>query len=283
MFIARRWSDNDRCVGPLTYARDGKGYRPLAVILASGDDEYPGSSLRLSGFGHTVILALPHWFPPPYREKVPAKSWDAATRERLGRDWYWAIDRREYGFTLVEGHLNISLGRQSNDSSTEQRWGCFLPWTEWRHVRHSFYGLQGEHVATLPDTGKSYLGDEGRWERERAIKDATPTVSFDFEDFDGEQITATAKIEEREWRFGAGWFKWLSLFRRPKVRRSLDLRFSAEVGKRKGSWKGGTLGHGIEMLPGELHEAAFRRYCRENQLTFLHAVRATLDPPADPA
>src|SRR3546814_11660054 len=68
------------------------------------------------------------------------------------------------------------------DSSTEQRWGCFLPWTQWRHVRRSFYGLHGEHVATLPNTGKSYLGDRGRRDRERAIEDATPTASFEFDD-----------------------------------------------------------------------------------------------------
>lgn len=269
MSIARRWSDNDRCFGPLTYAQDTSSYRPLAAVLSSRDDEYPGASLRFSGFGHTIILTLPDWLPRPYREKVKPKSWDAATIERLGRDWYWHIDRRQYGFTLCNGHLSIPLGRQSNDSSTEQRWGCFLPWTQWRHVRHSFYGLQGEHVATLPDTGKSYLGDKGRWERERAIADATPTVSFAFEDFDGEQITATTKIEEREWQFGTGWFKWLSLFRRPKVSRSLDLSFSSEVGKRKGSWKGGTVGHSTEMLFGELHEAAFRRYCGQNELMFV--------------
>ena len=27
--------------------------------------------------------------------------------------------------------------------------------------------------------------------------------------------------------------------------------------------KGGTVGHSIDMLPGELHEAAFRRYCEK--------------------
>jgi hypothetical protein len=56
---------------------------------------------------------------------------------------------------------------------------------------------------------------------------------------------------------------------RNTVRRSLDLQFSAEVGKRKGSWKGGTIGHSIDMMPGELHEAAFRRYCAQQGLTFV--------------
>lgn len=272
-----RWGDNDRYFGPFTYSKDDRNYRPLAVVLASGCEEYPGASFRVSGFGRTLILALPQWVLRPYREKHRA-NWDAETVARLGRDWYWTIDRRELGFSVFDGHLSVEFGRQSMDSSTERRWGCFLPWTQWRHVRRSFYGVQGEHVATLPDTGKSYLGDPGRWRREQVIADATPTVSFEFDDFDGERIVATTKIEEWEWHFGEGWFKWLSLFTAPRVNRTLDLRFSAEVGKRKGSWKGGTIGHGIEMLPGELHEAAFRRYCQQEGLAL---VRYLEDPKAN--
>ncbi|PWJ88412.1 hypothetical protein C8D77_111135 [Mesorhizobium loti] len=268
----RRWSDHDHYFGPFTYAHEKRGhYRPLAIVLGSGDDEYPGCDLRLSGFGHTLILALPQVL-KPWRRKVTAKFWDAETIERLGRDWYWDTHEREYGFTYSEGHLSVMLGRQTNDSSTEQRWGKFLPWTQWRHVRKSFYGINGEHVATMPDTGKSYTLDSGRWERERAIEKATPTVSFAFDDFDDERLTVTTMIEEWEWKFGTGWFKWLSLFRKPKIRRSLDLQFSGETGERKGSWKGGTTGHSIDMLPGELHGAAFRRYCREHKMTFVGIV-----------
>lgn len=271
--IRRRWSDNDHYFGPFTYARDSRGYRPFAIVLASGEEEYPGASLRFSGFGHTLILALPGWVLHPYRQKVEAKTWDDATVERLGRNWYWHIDRREYGFSLSGGFLDVSFGRQTDDSSTEQRWGYFLPWKEWRHVRHSFYDLKGEHIATLPNTGEAYLGNPGRWEREREIADATPTLSFEFNDFDGEHITASTKIEEREWHRGTGWFKWLSWFCPAKISRSLDLRFSAEVGRRKGTWKGGTVGHSIDMLPGELHEAAFKRYCDQNDLAFQRIVR----------
>lgn len=265
--MRRRWGDNDHHFGPFTYARDGH-YRPLAIVLQSGCDEYPGASFRLSGFGHTVICAVPTWLIRPYREKVYPKSWDKATIERLGRDWYWAIDERSFGFNISDGFMQIYRGRHTMDSRTDRTKGYFLPWTQWRHVRHSFYGLNGEHVATIPDTGKPYVGDPGRWDRERKIKDATPTVAFAFDDFDGERLTATTKIEEREWLLGTGWFKWLSLFRKSKVSRSLDIWFSGETGKRKGSWKGGTIGTGIEMLPGELHESAFRRYCAENNMTF---------------
>lgn len=262
----RRWSDNDRYFGPFTYAREGGSYRHLGMVLGSGDgDEHPGCSLRLSGFGHTLITALPPVI-KPWRRRVEASSWDAATVQRMGRNWYWDKHVREYGFSCAEGFLNIKFGRQTHDSSTEQRWGYFLPWTQWRFVRHSLFGLNGEHVWTDP-TVKA--GGRYDFDALHAATEACPSRTFAFTDFDGEQLTARTFIEEREWLFGDRAFKWLSLFCKPKIRRSLDIRFSDETGRRKGSWKGGTMGTGIDMLPGELHESAFCRYCAENEMTFV--------------
>jgi hypothetical protein len=107
------------------------------------------------------------------------------------------------------------------------------------------------------------------WEERKAIEDGCPSLTLAFTDFDGERLTARTRIEEREWRLGTGWFKWLSVFRKPMIKRSLDIRFSGETGREKGSWKGGTIGHGIEMLPGELHASAFRRYCDGHGMTFI--------------
>lgn len=260
----RRWSDHDKNFGPFTYARCEKNYSPLAILLRSGDnDEYPGCSLRFSGFGHTVITSLPAIL-KPWQEKVIA-HWDDATVARLGRDWYWNADEREYGFSCDEGFLQVFLGRQSHDSSTEQRWGCFLPWTQWRHVRHSMYDLKGNHFWTEPKRVKGQRNDMESWYE---AKESCPSRTFCFTDFDGEFLQVKTRIEERQWEFGTGWFTWLSWFRKPKIIRSLDLEFSGETGKRKGSWKGGTLGHSIEMLPGELHIDAFIRYCEQHDMTY---------------
>lgn len=268
----RRWGDNDIHFGPFTFSFRER-WRHLAVLLASEEQEYPGASLRLSAFGNTVIVSVPRWLVRPHREKTFAR-WDAATVEFMGRDWYWTVDQRVYGFVLSEGHLSVKLGRQTHDSSTTQDWGCFLPWTQWRHVRRSIYDLHGKHFWTEP---KRTMGaDIETWNREyesaKYAEDTCPSLTFAFSDFDGEKLTATTRIEEREWRLGEGWFKWLSLFRRAKIVRSLDIRFSGETGPRKGSWKGGTVGHAINMLPSELHESAFRRYCAENKMTFLTTI-----------
>jgi|HubBroStandDraft_1064217.scaffolds.fasta_scaffold12487_10 hypothetical protein len=251
-----RWSDNDRNFGPFTFSWTGrKGYRPLAVILkswGSGDDG--PASLRLSLILFTFIVRLPPIL-YPQRHKVYPASWDSATVARLGRDWYWDVKVREYGFSYSDGFFQLHYGICPGDSSLDQMWSKFLPWTQWRHVRHSFYGLNGELFWTIPEGMK--------WDESRKIEAACPTVAFTFKDFDDQELIATTKIEEREWHFGTGWFKWLSWFVPAKIRRSLDLEFSGETGPEKGSWKGGTVGTGIEMLPGELHESAFRRYCAQ--------------------
>lgn len=259
-----KWSDNDKYLGPFTLSRNGS-YRHTGIILGSGDgDEYAGCRIRISLFGWTLISALPPII-KPWRRWVDTSRYDWSSPN----GGYWDTGAREYGFTLSDGHLSVALGRVTMDSATEQRWGCFLPWTQWRHVRRSHYGLTGKHLWTEPEC-RAFDGDA--WAVLDAARNAVPAAVFAFKDFDGEELTARTTIEEREWQFGVGWFKWLSLFRKPKISRDLEIAFSGETGKRKGSWKGGTIGHSITMLPGELHESAFRRYCAEHDMTFVAAV-----------
>lgn len=277
MSKAIRWSDDDRYFGPFTYAREGRGYRPIALVLGSGrgEDEPAQCRLRVSAFGHTLLIALPAIIKPAREwheiRTEPTRSQMIAAGRTPG---YWEPWARDFGFSIAEGAVHWKYGRQTHDSTTDRTKVWFMPWRSWRHVRRSFYDLAGDHFFTLPERrarpAKVGAGaSRNRWEAECAIEATCPSAAFEFDDFDGERITATTRIEEREWRLGEGKFTWLSLFRRARISRSLDIGFSAETGRRKGSWKGGTIGHSIDMLPGELHEAAFRRYCAEHQMTFV--------------
>ncbi len=255
MLKALRWGDNDRYFGPFTWSWSDSYPHWSVTLRSAGEEGGEGGqcSLRLHFGKATLIVALPGII-RPWREKRQA-HWDAETIKRMGRDWYWSVYPRRYGFSYSDGFLSVYFGRETMDSSTDQRWGYFLPWTQWRHVRHALYDLKGVLYETIPE--------KADWDTRKLIEKGCPTARFSFEDYDGQCIVATTRIEEREWRFGAGYFKWLSWFRRPKISRALDISFSDEVGPEKGSWKGGTIGHSIEMLPGELHEAAFRRYCEQ--------------------
>ncbi len=270
-FQKRRWSgDHDYQLWPFTFSFSN--YRSLGIKLDSGSaaHENPGCHLILQLYGFTIIMELPPVI-LPWRRKVMATGWDATTVARMGRNWYYDEHPREYGFNLSNGFLQLFYGRQTGDSETTQDWCWFLPWTQWRHVRYSLYDLEGNHYWTEQNGRYSY-------DERFAKEEECPSVSFEFDDYDGERITARTHIEEREWHAGEGWFKWLSVFRKANINRMLDIDFSKETGREKGSWKGGTTGHGIDMRPGELHESAFRRYCAEHRMTFIgqvpHVVKA---------
>lgn len=250
-----RLTDRDKKFGPLTVWRC-ENWRPWRLVWSSGGDgdcDRTANTLTAYGFGWIAQLPLPNIL-QPWRVKHKA-NWDAATVARLGRDWYYETHPREYGFSLSDGFFQLFLGPQTHDSITTKSWAKRLPWMNWRHVRHSLYRTDGSHFWTEPK--KSDISEY------IAQRDSCPKVSFEFDDFDGERITATCHVEEREWRFGEGWFKWLSIFRRPRVERSLSLEFDKEVGPEKGSWKGGIVGHGTDMLPSDTCESAFRRYCEQ--------------------
>jgi hypothetical protein len=249
-----RLTDNDKHFGPLTLGERSSHWRPFAVVVASGCEEYPGCSLSLSALGWTLRINLPQII-------QPSRRWVDCSGERWAKSassGYWDINPREFGFRLSDGFLQVFFGQQTHNSSTDQNWCTHLPWTQWRHVRESLYGLGGEEVWT--QLASEIRGHE-RYEAKRAAQEACPKARFTLQDFDGTAIVATTHIEESELRKGRGWFKWVALFRKPRVLRSMQINFDKEVGYEKGSWKGGLTGHGIDLLPGELHEAAMRRYC----------------------
>lgn len=256
----RKLTKNDKRLGPFTL---GPWSHTLSITLeTSGDDEDSDSeynAVRLIAFGWVIQVTLPCII-SPFKQKHIALSWDAETVERMGRNWYYNIYPRIYGFSLSNmgngyDFLQVFYGARTHDSQTDKTWCKHLPWKQWNCVRHSLYNSDGSHFATE---------ERGKFFDFMRKKESCPASYFGFEDYDGELIVATCIIEEREWHKGEGWFKWLKWFTKPRIRHSLDLAFSEEVGPEKGSWKGGTLGHGIEMLSGETPRKAFERYCAKD-------------------
>lgn len=232
-------------------------------MLSSGEPvDNPGCNLRFHLGHRSLIIELPSII-------KPWKQWIDTSRhnwEWTNSKGYWDEHERQYGFIISDGALHVRYGPQTHDSDTEKNELYFLPWTEWRYIRISLYDLEGNHVWTQYDKDKTILT---KFQEREFARNNCPKRIFNFLDYDGEEIQVTTIIEEREWRLGTGWFKWLELFTKPKISRMLDLSFSKEVGSKKGSWKGGTTGHSIKLLPGELHESAFKRYCVEHNLTFI--------------
>ncbi|MES2634045.1 MAG: hypothetical protein V4669_13810 [Pseudomonadota bacterium] len=257
MYAYNRLTDNDRNFGPITIGERSKTWRPLRATIESGDEEHPGCCIQFGALGWLVRIAIPSII-KPWRQWVDTSKYPWSNPA----GGHWDIHRREYGFSLSDGFLQVFFGAQTDDSATDQNWCAHLPWTQWRFVGTRYYDLAGNLFESVSQKQK-HADHRAYWAAREALQARIPKVRFAFDDFDGERIHATCHIEESECHFGKGWFTWLGFFRPARLRRSMHIEFDKEVGREKGSWKGGTLGHGIDLLPGELHEAAFRRYCAE--------------------
>lgn len=247
-----RLSDHDSTFGPFTFGRS-KEYPMWGVRLTSGDaDEYPGNDITFYAGLYCFRINLPNII-RPQREWVDTSGYSWNTGPGCG---YWVSHRREYGVLVSGSYVSFTYGPQTGSSLTTYQRGWFIPWMENRFVRHTIYRENG---AVLRE---SHDGVDWSWINENA-----PKGTFRFTDCDGEENTATTYIEEREWRRGTGWFRWLSVFFKPTIHRSLSISFEKEVGRGKGSWKGGTIGTCIDMRTNDTPATAFRRYCKAHDLT----------------
>lgn len=267
-----RLTDNDRHLGPITYARCSDSWRPLRLVYSSGggDEGAKHNYLTAYAFAWVARVRMPALL-RPWRRWVPTGHYEWARSPDAG---YWDEHPREYGFSLSDGFLQVFMGAQTGDSTTTQDWCAHLPWTQWRFHRFSLYDLDSAEFWTQIERRGNGVRHRD-FDAQREAQDRCGKAQFLLKDHDGELITATTHIEEREWRLGEKWCAWLSVFAKPKIRRSLSINFDKETGPEKGSWKGGTMGTGIDMLPGELHEAAFRRYCEQDHSSKYRRYRVT--------
>ena len=176
------------------------------------------------------------------------------------------IARREYGFSIFQELLTIMYGPQpeyfgqiSNDHCKH----VIIPWKYWEFTYHRLFDLNHNEFHTEYGT---------HTDRESKVYHNLPKVKFHVRDYDGENVIATCYIEERRWDRGKGWFKWLKWFYKPQIQRVLDIEFDKETGSRKGSWKGGTIGTSISILPNETPLSAMIRYCIKHNMLFMEEV-----------
>lgn len=213
---------------------------------------------------HLAIAGHSWWFQIPELIK-PRKKWVETSMHHLvvqnSEGGYWDYIRREYGFSVTEDSLHVYYGIQpggwhSRDKANSDHVKVFwIPWKNMTFQHEEFFTPEWSSYTILTD--KNGRTD---WEERRKIKEDVPKIKFKFNDYDGEEIIATCYISKRMWRHGIGWCKWLGYIRKPLIRYTLDLEFSKETGYNKGSWKGGTTGHSVELAYGQDPLEAFKRY-----------------------
>lgn len=142
--------------------------------------------------------------------------------------WKWTVPDEgqcsgpRYGFAFFGDKFWLYFGKDTGRSRDPRRYiALSMPW-EWRHRLHEVLGEPETHP---------YL-----------YRLASGKVQI---------RTATIKPERRVWT--RPWLPW------KREDRSIDVEFNDEVGERSGSWKGGCIGCGYEMLPGERPLDTLRR------------------------
>lgn len=134
-----------------------------------------------------------------------------------------------------------------------------MPWTyKW----YSTELLDWDYKTIYEDR----VGKRSSWEeqfsiKEKWIKSDAKTFDYTYTLKNGtvQHRKATCIVERRTWKMrGWPWKKY--------AKTTLEVTFNDEVGERTGSWKGGTIGCGYEMLPGETAEQTLRRMERERTL-----------------
>lgn len=155
---------------------------------------------------------------------------------------------RSYGFGFHDTGLHLHWG-----SKTKVLW---YPWS-WEFYK------RWEMVA-----GGSYASGESFWievpsrmnHGELATKS---TADYTYTRRSGEQqkVTATFYVGSMEHRWR--WLMWLPFPRR--ISKFISVDFSAQVGEGVDSWKGGCLGCGYDMLPGESALECLRRMERDRR------------------
>lgn len=115
----------------------------------TGCEYHPFNNITISLFGYRLLVRFFNVI-PPWRKKIIATSWSKEDKERMGRDYYWEVHERQFGFYLYGDSFNVLYGRNKAFGSSGEckRKHFWLPFKQWRHIRFSIYDLQGKLAYT---------------------------------------------------------------------------------------------------------------------------------------
>lgn len=142
-----------------------------------------------------------------------------------------------WGFYFDPDSLVFSFGKR-----TKRFW---FPWM-WDHCKTEVMRPDGTWVPYVSEYDGNVLPDG------RLIE--THPYTYILKSGETQNRMATVYAERRTWRWRM--FPWLPF---KKVRQSISIDFDNEIGERTGSWKGGCVGCGWDMLPKETMLQTLRR------------------------
>lgn len=168
--------------------------------------------------------------------------------------WTDECDPPKWGIAVHNNTVWIYRGGKGNWKGGNKYWSWNIPFLtlDWYRSSILLKDDSWEHEYNHKGNKKYFYEEE--W------KNKQKSWTYVFTDkYDGEIIPTTIYVEEREWR--RKWLSWTTLF--GKVKKTIYIHFSKEVGSRKGQWKGGCLVCGHLLLPDETPLDCLKRMERE--------------------
>ncbi len=174
-------------------------------------------------------------------------------RDKMKYGWKdCSLQNDRSGFYIHTGTFWICRRAKKN-------WSKDFPWV-YSFYQKSVLTTEGWKVTNNQLTKENYVPKPEEivtetYPAQYEIKDRDDTVT------ELQEFNATITYEEMTWRMHM-FFK-IPLFQR--TRRYIDIKYDAEVGPGRGSYKGGVLGTGAVVLPGETGEQTLRRHLKERR------------------
>lgn len=152
-----------------------------------------------------------------------------------------------WGFGTFDGAMHLHWGRHTKIVT--------FPWADWKHLTHDVRRADGSWVPFVGSWEERQEGRDGKDPDGRQ----TQTFPYRYVTKRGQiqDVDATIFMERRRWKL-----RGLPIYR---VRHSIDVAFSDEVGDERGSWKGGTVGCGYDLRPDETPRECLKRMERERR------------------
>lgn len=180
---------------------------------------------------------------------------------------------RQFKVAYHDSAFRIDLWSTVDEWNSKDPWwtrgvSFYMPWM-WSHLRHEILDDSRNVVFSKKDINfweRLILRRKNPdfFETHAKMEEASKTVSKEF-DFtytlksgEVQKRRATCHLERRTWCW-----RWIPCIKMNKT--SMDVAFDGEVGERSGSWKGGTVGCGYDILPGETMEQCLRRMEKERK------------------
>lgn len=233
--------------------------KQLSFGIRSLDEERGFNQIWLYLFNRYWYWNIDKQIVKSQKKWVDTSHYEWATKDENGKSGYTDHIQVEYSISIRNDSISLHYGPNLDCWPNKYSKYINFPWKDARTTSITFfeYNPKTKELKTfkrLDESNCVTVYDTIETEKE------VPKFKIAFNDYDGTEVVATCYVQERRWKYGVRWTKFLGLFQKENVRRAVHFKFDKETGTEKGSWKGGTLGTGCDLEIGQDPFEAFKIY-----------------------